>query len=54
MDGLVNSDDVTTLIDYLLGNNPMPCNLAACDVDDNGTINSDDVTALINILLNEK
>jgi len=54
MDGLVNSDDVTTLIDYLLGNNPMPCNLAACDVDGNGTINSDDVTALINILLNEK
>jgi len=51
MDGYVNSEDVTTLIDYLLGNNPSPCYLPACDVDGNGIINNDDVTALIDYLL---
>ena len=50
-DGRTTIDDVTTLIDYLLGANPQPFDSNAADVDNSGKINIDDVTALIDILL---
>ncbi|MBQ9555660.1 MAG: C10 family peptidase [Muribaculaceae bacterium] len=49
-DGKVNIDDVTALIDYLLGSDTGVCTICA-DVDDNGKINIDDVTTLIDMLL---
>ena len=49
--GIVNIDDVTTLIDYLLGTTPSEFNELAADVDGDGKINIDDVTTLIDILL---
>ncbi|MBQ9556205.1 MAG: C10 family peptidase [Muribaculaceae bacterium] len=50
-DGRVSIDDVTTLIDYLLGTGDI-CTICA-DVDDNGKISIDDVTTLIDMLLNQ-
>ena len=50
-DGRTTIDDVTTLIDYLLGANPQPFDSNAADVDNSGKINIDDVTALIDSLL---
>ena len=53
-DGLVNIEDVTDLIDRLLGM-PDAYHLKACeycsDVNKNGTVKIDDVTTLIDILL---
>ncbi|MBQ9556143.1 MAG: C10 family peptidase [Muribaculaceae bacterium] len=51
MDGNVNIDDVTALIDYLLSQNATGVDLAAADVDGSGNISIDDVTALIDKLL---
>ena len=50
-DGYVNIEDVTTLIDFLLGATPSPFNTTAADVDSNGNINVADVTALIDLIL---
>jgi len=50
-DGEVNVGDVTTLIDYLLGNDPSPIDLDAADVNKDNEINAADVSALIDILL---
>jgi hypothetical protein len=50
-DGYVNIEDVTTLIDFLLGATPSPFNTTAADVDSNGNINVSDVTALIDLIL---
>ena len=52
-DGLINVNDVTTLIDYILGNNPSPINLDVADLDNNGIYNTDDVSLLIDYLLGE-
>ena len=49
-DGNVNIDDVTALIDYLLGTNDN-INVQNADVDESGDVSIDDVTALIDILL---
>lgn len=49
-DGRLSIDDVTELINYLLGNGPI--NETNADVDANGFINIEDVTALIFLLLN--
>lgn len=49
-DGLVNIDDVTGLIDYLLGSDNGACSICA-DVDGNGSVGIDDVTILIDMLL---
>ncbi|MBQ9555648.1 MAG: C10 family peptidase [Muribaculaceae bacterium] len=49
-DGRVNIDDVTALIDYLLGSSG-GINLQAADVDADGKVNIDDVTTLIDMLL---
>ena len=51
-DGRLSINDVTTLIDYLLGGSPQPINLDAADVNTDSKITITDVTSLINILLN--
>ena len=52
-DGFVTMDDLTTLINYLLGTNPSPFSHAAANVDSDSDymINMTDLTALINMLL---
>ena len=50
--GNVNIEDVTALIDYLLGGDASLVNLDACDCDESGSVNIEDVTALIDYLLN--
>ena len=52
MDGEVNVNDVTTLINYILGKNPTPFDSVAADVNEDTAINVNDVTALINLILN--
>ena len=49
-DGTVSIDDVTALIDYLLGINTDACTICA-DVDEDGSVSIDDVTKLIDKLL---
>ena len=53
-DGSVGIGDVTTLIDYLLGMNPQPCNLSVADVNGDELIDIDDVTSLIDLILASK
>jgi hypothetical protein len=50
-DGVVNINDVTMLIDYLLSGDATTVFLAAADVDGDGEVNISDVTALIDYLL---
>jgi len=50
-DGNWSMTDATTLISYLLGNNPSPCNVSACDVNGSGDVSMSDVTDLIRMLL---
>jgi surface protein len=49
-DNNVSIDDVTALIDYLLGTNP-DINIANADTDHSGDVSIDDVTTLIDYLL---
>ncbi len=49
-DGNVSINDVTTLIDYLLGSSA-EVNVLAADVDQDGDVSINDVTALIDMLL---
>ena len=51
VDGEVDINDVTALIDYLLGLSPQPFNLANADVEVDGQVDINDVTTLIDILL---
>ena len=51
-DGDVNVNDVTVLINYILGKNPTPFVEANADVNGDEAINVNDVTALINMILN--
>ena len=51
-DGIVNVGDVTTLISYILGNDPQPVNVQAANFNGDGSINVADVTALITYILN--
>ena len=51
-DGIINVEDVTTLIDYLLGSSSGNFAEGNADVNGNGVINVEDVTALIDMLLN--
>ena len=53
MDGDVDIRDVTTLVDYILGENPSPCDVDACDVNENEVIDVADVTTLVDIILNQ-
>ena len=50
-DGSVNISDVTTLINYLLGETGIEINLAGADCNADGSVNISDATALINYLL---
>ena len=50
-DGLVNINDVTALIDYLLNNDASAINLSNADCDGDGLVNISDVTSLIDYLL---
>ena len=52
-DGVVDIADVTTLIDYLLGNDIHPFNNANADVNQDTGIDIADVTTLIDHLLND-
>ena len=51
LDGEVSINDVTALIDYLLGINGEYIDINAADVNNDGEITINDVTALIDILL---
>ena len=51
MDGKVRIDDVTALIDYLLGGDA-EINLDVADCNNDGYVRIEDVTALIDYLLN--
>ncbi len=51
-DGFVNIADVTSVIDYLLGDDTALTNADNADVNSDGTINIADVTELIDFLLN--
>ena len=50
-DGVWSMGDVTTLIAYILGNNPSPCLVENCDVNGDGSISMGDVTSLISNIL---
>jgi surface protein len=50
-DGFVNIYDVTLMIDYILGLNPVNFHVNEADVNDDGFINIYDVTLLIDIIL---
>ena len=52
MDGKVGIDDVTALIDILLGSVLTDYDMDAADVDMDGRLTINDVTALIDMLLN--
>ena len=52
-DGKRDIVDITSLIDYLLGNNPSPFNLQAADVDEDASVSITDITRLIDMILNE-
>lgn len=49
--GMVNMDDLTALINYLLTDNATGIDLENADVDDSGNVGMDDLTKLINYLL---
>jgi len=50
-DGKLSIGDVTTLISYLLGSEPLPFDILAADVNQDDKISIGDVTQLINLLL---
>ena len=50
-DSRVDVNDVTTVINYILGKNPSPFNNGNADVNGDGDINVLDVTLIINIIL---
>ena len=51
-DGKVDVADVTTLVDYILGNTPQGFNSNNCDVNEDTKIDVSDVTSLVDIILN--
>lgn len=48
-DGTVNVNDVTTLVNMILG--AIPVDIVHADVNGDGNVNVSDVTALVNIIL---
>ena len=50
-DGNVDVQDITTVINYILGNNPSPFNYNNANVNGDDAVNVVDVTAIINIIL---
>ena len=50
-DGAVNVNDITTIINYILGKNPNPFNFDNANVNGDNKVDVLDITALINIIL---
>ena len=50
-DGYVNMNDVTMIINIILGRSEVEYELATADVNGDGYINMNDVTVIINIIL---
>ena len=50
-DGFVTVTDVTTMVDYILGNNPSVFNFINADINQNGTIEITDITLAVDIIL---
>ena len=50
-DGAVNVNDITTIINYILGKNPAPFNFNNANVNGDNKVDVLDITALINIIL---
>ena len=50
-DGEVNVQDITTIINYILGNNPTPFNFNNANVNGDDAVNVQDVTLIINMIL---
>ena len=50
-DGEVNVQDITTIINYILGNNPSPFNFNNANVNGDAAVNVQDVTLIINMIL---
>ena len=50
-DGEVDVRDITTIINYILGNNPSPFNFNNANVNGDDTVNVMDVTVIINMIL---
>ena len=50
-DGEVNVQDITTIINYILGNNPSPFNYDNANVNGDNAVNVQDVTLIINMIL---
>ena len=51
-DGLINIVDVSTTINYLLGNSPEGFSVKMADMNGDGFVNISDVTSIISIILN--
>ena len=52
-DKQVNVTDITTVVSYILGNNPTKFVFALADAYQDGTINVTDITAIVDIIMNE-
>ncbi|HOW26569.1 MAG TPA: FISUMP domain-containing protein [Bacteroidales bacterium] len=50
-DGLVNVLDIISMVNYIMGGNPVPFNLEAADINADGTINILDVISMVNIIM---
>ena len=51
-DGSINSADISTLYDFLLGDHPQPFCPSQADINGDGIINSADISGLYDILIN--
>ena len=51
-DGVVDVQDITAMVNIILGKDSSQYDLEAADLDDNGKIEVPDLTALVNIILN--
>ena len=52
-DKQVNVTDITTVVSYILGNNPTKFIFGLADAYQDGTINVTDITAIVDIIMNE-
>lgn len=50
-DGFINMSDVTSIIEYVLGKNPLPFMFINADLNEDGYINMSDASGIINIIL---
>ena len=50
-DGFINMSDVTSIVEYVLGKNPLPFMFINADLNEDGYINMSDASGIINIIL---